>query len=428
MTRLLATLILLAACLTGCGNASASTLTVLASWTDDEGAAFQKVLAGFTARTGIEVRYQGTRAVGQVLAADVQTGNPPDVAVLPNPGELVKYVRSHDLQPLDDVLGRPPADLYNPQWLRLQTAGQAHLYGVAVKADLKSIIWYNPSRLGSPRPRTWQELLDLSRSAGSTPWCLGLGATPVSGWPGTDWIEDILLHQSGPDTYRQWAAGRLEWTSPQVRQAWTSWGTVLAETLRDGPAPALLTDFSDAGRGMFTQGPRSCALEHNGSFMMARYGQFASPAPVPGRDFDFFPMPGTDPATADLYEVSADLAAMFTDSPQAKALMAYLASAEGQEIWPSVSGGSAFSTNRNANLDVYGDNQVARLVAETLRGGNRLCFDASDLMPATMTDAFQRAAGEFVNDPSRVDTLLAELDQIRAGITPDEWLSVSCGQ
>jgi len=155
MRNVLAVLLLLAACLTGCGPAAgARTITVLASWTGDEGAAFEQVLAGFTAQTGVRVRYQGTRAVSEVLASDVQNGNPPDIAVVPNPGELVTYVRSHNLYPLDEVLGVPLSERYGPQWLRLQVAGQAHLYGIAVKVDLKSIVWFNPALRGMVQPGT----------------------------------------------------------------------------------------------------------------------------------------------------------------------------------------------------------------------------------------------------------------------------------
>jgi len=81
-------------------------------------------------------------------------------------------------------------------------------------------------------PRTFEELTALSRdiaAGGATPWCMGVSAQSTSGWPGTDWIENILLHQSGLDVYQEWATGRLPWTSPQVRQAWTTWGQVVAD-------------------------------------------------------------------------------------------------------------------------------------------------------------------------------------------------------
>ncbi|GAB3588009.1 ABC transporter substrate-binding protein [Amycolatopsis endophytica] len=419
MRNLFGALILLAACLAGCGPTSgAGTITVLASWTGAEGAAFEQVLAGFTAQTGVRVHYQGTRAVSQVLASDVQNGNPPDIAVVPNPGELVTYVRSHNLYSLDDVLGAPPAQIYGPQWLQLQVAGQAHLYGVAVKVDLKSIVWFNPLLHGLTQPGTWDE---FTTATAGQPWCLGLSAPPVSGWPGTDWVEDILLHQVGTNVYRQWAAGQLAWTSPAVRRAWETWGAMMARTVGDNPARLLLTDFRDAHQGMVDD-PQRCAYEHNGSFMLAQY-------PEAGRKLDFVAVPPAGPDVAPgTYEVSADLAGMFTDTPASRALIRYLASPAAQEIWPRASGGGAFSATRAVDLRVYDGNPTARKVAETLRSGSTLCFDASDLMPATMTNAFYRAALEYLDDPDHLTTLLEQLDMIRLGVPPQEWLSVPCGR
>jgi len=243
----------------------------------------------------------------------------------------------------------------------------------------------------------------------------------VSGWPGTDWVEDVLLHQVGPDTYRQWAAGRVAWTSPVVRRAWQTWGAMTAVTVRDNPARALLTDFGDAHRGMLTE-PQACSFEHNGSFMLARY-------PETGRALNFVAVPPAGPDVAPgTYEVSADLAGMFTDTPASRALIRYLAGPEAQQIWPRVTGGGAFSATRGVDPRVYDGNATARKVADTLHSGNTLCFDASDLMPATMSNAFSRATLEYLDDPGRLDTLLEQLDRIRLGVPPQEWLSVPCGR
>jgi alpha-glucoside transport system substrate-binding protein len=410
-----------------CGTGGAGRVAVLASWTGAEEDDFRTVLRAFTTATGIEVDYQGTRALDQVLASDVQRGTAPDVAVLPNPGSLATYARRGKLKPLDALLGPQPG--YGKQWLDLEKAGTGQQYAIAVKADLKSAIWYDVTDLRGARPGTWDELLTLSRQLtadGRTPWCLGMGAPPTSGWPGTDWIEDILLHSAGPDTYRQWSAGKLSWNSSQVRQAWVDWGALVAVpgAVRGGAPAALLTDFGDAGRGLFTR-PAGCVLEHQASFVMGGYSAMKrtdGSSPRPGRDFAFFPFPG--PAVS---EVSADLAAMFHDTPQARELMKYLASDQAQRIWPGIHRGSVFSVDRNVG-GVY-DDVVSRQVSSTLTSPQqRLCFDASDLMPATMTGAFYRAVLEYLNDPSRLDTLLADLDTVRRSVPADEWLNVPCGQ
>jgi alpha-glucoside transport system substrate-binding protein len=453
------------------GHGRNDSVTVLASWTGKEETSFRQVLDAFTAKTGFEFHYQGTRAVQQVLLSDAQKGSPPDVAVLPSPGELGYYVSQGYLHPLDGVVDQQPS-AYSEQWRQLERIGSEHLYTVVVKADLKSLIWFDPKAFDKPPPATWGELMQLGgeiEAAGRTPWCMGMGATPTSGFPGTDWVEDILLHQSGPSLYQEWANGKLRWTSPQVRQAWTTWGTVAADekAVYGGAGGALLTDFGDAGRPMFTTSP-GCYLDHEASFIMNNYQgcesasspstataapstaatapstataapSTATTAPstaatatatgdaaVPGTDFDFFPFPAIDPRYSQAREVSADLAGMFNDTPAARSLIQFLASDEAQRIWPAIHCG-AFSADQNVGPKEYHED-VRQRIAQALTTASPLCFDASDLMPVAMRTAFQQAVLEYLNDPSQLDTILQELDQVQGDAYPPERPVFSCGE
>ncbi|WP_033262517.1 ABC transporter substrate-binding protein [Amycolatopsis vancoresmycina] len=420
----LAVVLLVSGCSAGTG---AEPVTVLGSWTGDEQAAFLRVLDGFTKETGIPTNYQGTRAQSQVLRGDLQQGTPPDVAVLSNPAELAGYARTGQLKPLAGVLDAGATAAYSPQWRKLQQLGGTTMYTVVVKADLKSIVWYSPDRFREAPPASWDALVATVRrlsAAGQQPWCLGMGAPPNSGFPGTDWLEDILLHQA-PEKYGKWAAGEVAWTDEVVRTAWQSWGTlVLAPgAVGGGSTAALLTSFADAGRGLFAD-PPGCLLEHLGSFAIGGYLGARRPAgpPVPDRDFRFFPFPGAGkPARS---EVSADLAGMFRDTPAARRLMVYLAGEQGQRIWPS--GGTTFSVHqRLVGQDVY-RSDVTQRIATTLAKGTDLCFDASDLMPSAMTSAFYQAVLEYLAHPDRLDTLLGELEQVRRGIGREQWLDLPC--
>ncbi|MFC3456483.1 hypothetical protein [Amycolatopsis speibonae] len=194
--------------------------------------------------------------------------------------------------------------------------------------------------------------------------------------------------------------------------------------IRGGSAAALLTDFGDAGKPMFTD-PPGCALEHQASFIMSRYQNFKRSDvsfPQPGIDFDFLFFPGRD-----VSEVAADLAGMFKNTPQARKLIEYLASEKAQRIWPSIPRANAFSANRKLGLDVYPD-RVSRRVADTITSASALCFDASDLMPASMTGAFRRAVLEYLSNRDRLDILLKQLDDVKNSIQPGEWLKIPCGQ
>jgi alpha-glucoside transport system substrate-binding protein len=364
---LLGVILLLAGALAGCAS-TGPVVSVIAIWTGEEGARFQRILDAFTAKTGIMVDYQGTRAVDQVLASDVAKGTPPDIAILSRPNDLARYQRAGDLQPLDEVTGPAREAADHQPWQRKDEGNR--LYTVGVKTDKKSRIWYRSPRPPQPVPRTWGELTSL----GGARWCLGVSSLSTTGWPGTDWVEDILLHQNDPGVYQQWVAGTLPWESEPVRRAWQTWGSAVI-----GSSPgitALLTDFSDATR-------QDCGL--------------VRPAAAPRPGFVELPFPELVPGGPKVSEVAGDSAGRFTTKPAARDLIRYLAT-EGQRIDPP-------------DLFVSGSS----------------CFSAADLMPPAMTTAFYRSALEYLADPASLDTLLTRLDKVRVGIGHEEWLTVGCG-
>jgi alpha-glucoside transport system substrate-binding protein len=430
--------------LTSCtsGSSPGAVLTVLTPWTDTrESAAFQKVIDAFERENpGITVTVAPTRALNRVLQSDVQKGDPPDLAVLANPGALSSYARAGDLVPLDKLqdksldgrlIARLKAD-YGSQWYSLLEAGTADPYAIVIKANIKSLIWYDPRRLGGRAPADWSQLLALDAGiarTGATAWCLAVADPPTSGWPGTDWIEDILLHQSGAAAYTEWADGKLAWTSPQVVSAWQTWGQIVAAAgqIHGAALTALLTSYSTGDYPLFTS-PPGCYLSHGA---LVTIDPSMRPQPVVGTDYDFFPFPSLGATSQETYEVSGDLMGMFRDSPQAEKLITFLASADAQRIWPGQQPDVAFSPDRQvARLDsaIYAKDRVAHSIDQLLTSSSAtLCFDASDLMPDLMASAFYRAVLEYLQDPTRLTTILGRLDTVRAGAYPKGSPTFACG-
>ena len=413
----------------GCASAEeGGRVTILGPWAGAEERPVRQMLEIFEQRSGIQVDYIGTAAVDQVLQSAVQQGSPPDVAVLPSLGDVARY--RAELKPLDGMVGEEWVDDYSRQWRHLATAGMDALYAVPMKANLKGLVWFNRQHPPRQVPRTFDELTALGRetaTSGATPWCIGVSAQSTSGWPGTDWIENILLHQSGMDVYEQWASGQLSWTSPEVVQAWTTWGQVVAGPgqVRGGSTAALLTEFGDAARPMFADEP-GCLMEHQASFMAGFYSGYDG-NPRRGTDFDFFPFPTFGAPDADTTgqprAVAADMASVFNDTPQSRALLRFLVSEQAQRQWPAAAFFSASGGVSAADYDPFD-----LRIATELTGAAPLCFDASDLMPASMRGAFYRAVLEYLSDPGSLDVLLGELDQVRGGITRDHWLTAACGR
>ena len=140
-----------------------------------------------------------------------------------------------------------------PAFVHLGTV-DGKLVGAFLKGTVKGLLWFNPAVYDDGPFGSWAGLQHaaITRHEDVPPWCIGLESDEASGWPGTDWIEDFLLRQSGPQVYDDWVAGRVKWTSPEVRWAFQSYGTVVGELdVAGGIKGALETHFSRAGDGLF---------------------------------------------------------------------------------------------------------------------------------------------------------------------------------
>lgn len=385
------------------------TVTLLANWTRDDEKNFRKsVIEPFERKYHIHVDYQGSNAESQVLGADVEAGTPPDVVVLTGPGELAEYARQKNLLPLEDLVD--PED-FGRSWAMPLTDG--HVYWFPLKADLKSIVWY-PADVGEQqRGQAAHEPAE---------WCVGMGSGATSGWPGTDWIEDILLQRYGWEVYAKWARGDLSWRSKEVRSAWTTWrGLVGAGGDPDLVRRALKTPFDAASR-LVTANPRGCTLEHQASFIRGQHawrqahGRWEPSAPL---------VLGT--AANRAWEVSGDLVALLHATPEAKKLIRYLASADAQRAWSAEkSGFSVHADVQPGSADPDADWRLP--LARTLRDKKEVhCFDASDAMPPAVRDAFAEATIEFLAHPDHLDSLLRSLDTL-SGTRGLTWLPSVCDQ
>jgi alpha-glucoside transport system substrate-binding protein len=359
--------------------------------------------------TGNTVKYTGTRDLNAVLTTGVASGVLPDLAGLPGPGQLVEFTQAGALKPLNDVLD---LETYKsetaPALVELGTVND-QVTGVFIKAAVKGLIWYNPSLhdYSSSVPTTWDDLQSQAKANqgdADAIWCVGVESGAASGWPGTDWIEDIVLRQAGPDVYDQWWKGEIKWSSPEIKSAFETFGDVVQNSF-GGANTILTTNFETAGDPLF-ENPPGCVFHHQASFITGLGGFAKAKA---GTDYNFFPFPDINPDFSGAVEGAGDLFGMFHDTEAAKSLMKYLVTAPAQDIW--VKRGGALSANKNATS--YPDD-IAKRGADMLANAKIFAFDASDLMPTAMNAAFWTAILDYVKDPGSLDSILSELDTVQA--------------
>ncbi|GGZ35779.1 extracellular solute-binding protein [Streptomyces poonensis] len=388
----------------GCATDEPDPLVVLGPWTGAEGAAFEETLKALDDGTGREYTYEGTRSLRETLLSQMEADDPPDVAILNSIGELTEYARRDKLRPL---AGEAADRAYSPWAPPLIVNDLDREYWVPLKVDLKSLVW------------------SRKRASDDAPtWCVGLGSDATSGWPGTDWIEDILLHQQGPDFYERWATGRVEWNDEAVKHAWTTWARLLGDRSRASVERSLTTSFEggfdpggNARRGLLDTPGFDCTHEHQSAFVRYLYGDDVQVQPA-ARFLD------GQPEHDGVYEVAGDMAAVFSDDPGAQELVERLSSPEGRQRWRDKAGPAVrplFPKTAGAAPTGSGD-PVERRIHELLTEEARtLCFDASDVMPPILRDAFHRAVLEFFRNPAdaRLDRLLEQLEAVRDQMDED---------
>jgi len=223
------TVVVLAA--TACGGDSSGddtdlkgdTVTVIGTWGGDEQKAFLEMVKPWEQQTGATVKYTGTRDINTILTTGVASGVLPDLAGLPGPGQMVEYANAGKLLPLDGVLDLATYQSEVAPALVEVGKVEGKIHGVFIKAAVKGLMWYSPKLhdyAASP-PATWTDLLSqatANQGAAKATWCLGIESGAASGWPATDWIEDLVLRTAGPAAYTQWYQGKFGHGSRRLRR------------------------------------------------------------------------------------------------------------------------------------------------------------------------------------------------------------------
>ena len=400
-------------------TAEATPVTVLSLWGGSEQEAFQKVLDGFTASTGIPTQYEQARDFLPVLRTRLAAGNPPDIAIVPRPGVMVEFARAGDIVPLDGIVGQEIISPdtakanYSQAWIDLGTV-DGLLYGIAGKANSKSVMWYRPStfkELGLKEPKTWDELLavmEAMKAAGKTPFAGG----GKDGWTYTDWFENILVRTAGPDKYDQLVTHQIPWTDPKVKETMERMCDLFCDEANfvGGAEGANATGFVDGIGLVFGPNPQAEMYYEGGFVGGIALGNF--PNLKPGEDIAFFPFPEIDPQYGSPVVGGGDLAVVFKDTPEVRAFISYVASKEAGEIWAAT--GAIVSPNKTVDLSVY-PNDLARAEAKQLTTAAVFRFDGSDLMPSSLGgDYLFTAFQDFVADPNDIDGWLKDVEAFAA--------------
>lgn len=279
---------------------SGEQITIFGPWLGPDQANVEIVLAYFGAATGADVRYVGSDSFEQQILVDTEAGSAPNIAVFPQPGLAANLASRGFLTPLEEGTEQWIVENHaaGQSWVDLGSFngpdGDKELYALIYKTDVKSLVWYVPENFedaGYEVPTSMEELKALTDQIvadGETPWCIGLGSGGATGWPATDWVEDMMLRLHDVDVYDQWVTNEIPFDDPRVIDAIEEFGFFARndDFVTGGTAAVAATDFRDSPKGMFTSPPQ-CYLHRQASFIPAFFPEDVEV----GLDADFFYFP-----------------------------------------------------------------------------------------------------------------------------------------
>ncbi|MCL3883398.1 ABC transporter substrate-binding protein [Marivita sp. GX14005] len=370
------------------GAASAEDLTVFGPWLGPDQAMVEEVLADFAEKSGHNVSYVGSDSFEQQIVVDAEAGSAPNVSVFPQPGLASDMAKRGFLTPLKDGTADWIRENYaaGESWVDLATFegpdGEDHLYGLFYKVDVKSMVWYVPENFedaGYEIPETMEELKALTEQIvedGETPWCIGLGSGGATGWPATDWVEDMMLRTQPPEVYDQWVNNEIPFDDPRVVAAIEEFGAFARndDYVAGGAGAVASTDFRDSPKGLFAAPPQ-CYMHRQASFIPA----FFPEGTEVGFDADFFYLPAYE--NKDLGQPvlgAGTLWAITNESEAAHDLIAYLQTTDAHEIW--MANGGFLTPLQGVDSSKFVDEPTAKM-NQILLDATTFRFDASDLMP-----------------------------------------------
>jgi alpha-glucoside transport system substrate-binding protein len=367
--------------------------------------------------TGAQVVYEGSKEFEAQLPVRVQAGAPPDIAYVPQPGMINTLVTQNPgaVKPAPQTVVAN-VDQYYSEAFKSAGSVDGTLYGAPLGSNVKSYVWYSPQAFaakGYPVPTTWDEMVALSDrivAEGGKPWCAGISSGDATGWPLTDWLEDVMLRENGPEVYDQWVSHAIPFNDPRVAAALDRVGSILKNPnyvnggLGDVSSIATTT-FQDGGLPILDE---TCYMHRQANFYAANFPE-GTDISENGQVFAF-ELPPIDPAAQQTILVGSEFVVAFSDRPEVQAFQAYLSSPEWSNAKAKAGSdlGQSGWISANTGLDPANlSNPIDRLSAEILQDEtNTFRFDGSDLMPAAVGSAsIWRGMTDWITGQSTTDSL-----------------------
>jgi alpha-glucoside transport system substrate-binding protein len=373
-----------------------SSVEIMYGFGDAQEVAFQKDLNTFAKANGFTIKFTKAGSWDTEIRARVAGNSAPDVGLFPQPGLMCDLAAQNKVLPYDDAVVQTDSQTLVPGFVGAGTCPDGKVYGLPAAVSVKSLLWYDKPAFeaaGYTVPTTLDELTTLTdkiRSQSKTPWCIAAESGQATGWPITDWIEDLVLRVAGPDNYDKWVKGELKFDSPEIKPAFDYFQKIAFTNgnVLGGTKAIVATNFQTGGNALFKQ-PPGCYLFKQATFIagkggfpdavLAKLDTEVGVAAFPAKEA------GNNPVLA-----GGDLAAAFNNDANTLKLRNFIASKEnGIEVGKA----GYFSPHTSFDVSLYPNEMLRTIAKDVLYKSSAARFDGSDLMPAKV------GAGTFWTEP-----------------------------
>lgn len=377
------------------GDIKGKSVSVYTSIVAPEDKAHKDSYKAFTDCTGATIKYEGSKEFEAQLPIRVAGGNAPDIAYIPQPGLLATLVKTGKAKPAPAETAKNVDDMFGADWKGYGTVN-GQFYAAPLGANVKSFVWYSPKDFKDGNyqvPKTWDELMTLTKkiaddnkaNADVKPWCIGIASGEATGWPATDWLEDVLLRTAGPDVYDQWVKHTIPFNAPPILDALSKVGAIWKNPAYVnggfGDIKTIAsTTFQDGGQPILDKG---CYMHRQAGFYAANWPKGTKI----GEDGDVFAfyLPPVDEAKGKPVLGGGEFVLAFADRPEVKAFQTYLSSALwANEKAKATPDGGWVSANKKLDVNNL-TSPIDKLSAQILQDPKAVFrFDGSDQMPSAV--------------------------------------------
>ncbi|MGE3192444.1 MAG: ABC transporter substrate-binding protein [Microbacteriaceae bacterium] len=384
-------------------------VTIIGTIADTEAELLEQSWADWEDENGIDIQYESTKEFEAQIGSLAQGGNPPDLAIFPQPGLLADLATRGYIQPAPEGVAANVADGWSEDWAAYGTV-EGQLVGAPLMASVKGFIWYSPSLFeenGWAIPETWDDLMALTQTiadSGRVPWCAGFGSDAATGWPGTDWVEDLVLRQAGPETYDKWVSHDIPFNDPAIKSAFDAVGDILLnpDYVNAGYGDVVTINSTPFGDPATALVDGDCVLHHQASFYEGFITDAGGTVAEDG-DIWAFITPAEE-AGSKAVTGGGEIVAAFSNDEDTIKVQEYLSSAD----WANsrVSLGGVISANKGLDPS-NASSAILSQAIETLQDPNTTFrFDASDLMPGAVgAGTFWTGMVDWINGTPTEDVL-----------------------